>query len=247
MAKASPPVTAGPRAEDRAPDALRPLSFERGLQRHAAGSVLVRWGHTHVLCAVTFEDRVPAHRNGTGGGWLTAEYSMLPGSTHSRVRRERSAPSGRTAEIQRLIGRSLRAAIDLDRLGPRTAHIDCDVIQADGGTRCASITGAWVALALALAAEGRTLRAVPPPVAGVSVGIVDGRVLCDLDYSEDSRAEVDLNYVATPGGLVEVQGSAEGAVFARSQLDAMLDVGQAACERIFGLQRQAVLDAGFMP
>jgi ribonuclease PH len=245
MAKPSPAPTT--RLDDRASDALRPLSFERGLQRHAAGSVLVRWGHTHVLCAVNFEDRVPPHRMGSGGGWLTAEYSMLPGSTHGRVRRDRSATSGRTAEIQRLIGRSLRAAVDLDKLGARTVHIDCDVIQADGGTRCASITGAWVALALALAAEGRTMRALPPPVAGVSIGILGSRVLCDLDYSEDSHADVDLNFVATPAGIVEVQGSAEGAVFARAQLDAMLNVGEAACAQIFALQRQAVLDAGVMP
>lgn len=245
MAKPSPAPTT--RALDRAAEDLRPLSFERGLQRHAAGSVLVRWGHTHVLCAVNFEDRVPPHRMGSGGGWLTAEYSMLPGSTHGRVRRDRSATSGRTAEIQRLIGRSLRAAVDLDKLGARTVHVDCDVIQADGGTRCASITGAWVALALALAAEGRTLRALPPPVAGVSIGILGDRVLCDLDYAEDSHADVDLNFIATPGGIVEVQGSAEGAVFARRQLDAMLTLGEAACARIFELQRQAVLDAGVMP
>lgn len=228
------------RNDGRAPDALRDIRFDIGLQRHAAGSVLIRWGQTHVLCAATFEDKVPAHRLARGGGWLSAEYAMLPGATQDRQKRERPNVSGRTAEIQRLIGRSLRAAIDLDQLGPRTLWIDCDVIQADGGTRCASITGAYVASVLALREAGIKLK--PVPVSAVSVGIVRGQGLLDLDYSEDSAAEVDLNYVATPGGIVEVQGTAEGKPFPRARLDLLLDTAQRACERLFELQAE-VLDA----
>jgi ribonuclease PH len=229
-----------PRPDARRPDALRDITFETGVQRHVAGSVLVKWGHTHVLCAATFEDRVPGHRLQSGGGWLTAEYAMLPGATQERQRRERPNVSGRTAEIQRLIGRSLRAVINLDQIGPRTLWIDCDVVQADGGTRCASITAAYVASVLAIRAAG--LKLTPPPVAAVSVGIVKGQALLDLCYTEDSTADVDLNYVATPSGIVEVQGTAEGKPFPRPRLDALLDLGQAACTTLFELQTRA-LDA----
>jgi ribonuclease PH len=230
----------------RALDALRPITIETGFQKHADGSVLIRWGETHVLCSVTVENRVPPHRISSGGGWLTAEYGMLPASTNTRMRRDRARKAGRTAEIQRLIGRSLRAVVDLDKLEPRTYYVDCDVIQADGGTRCASITGAWIALALARA-EGRTLRALPPPVAAVSIGIKNGVVLTDLDYPEDSSADVDLNYVATEGGIVEIQGTAEGKTFTPGQLNEMVRHGQQACAQLFELQRAAVIAAGVHP
>ncbi len=234
------------RFDGRTPDALRPITIETGIQRHAAGSCIIRWGHTHVLCAASVEDRVPPFRQESGGGWLTAEYGMLPGSTDSRIRRDRAAKSGRTQEIQRLIGRSLRAAIDLNLLGQRTITLDCDVLQADGGTRCASITGAWIALALALS-EDKTLRALPPPVAAVSLGILDGQVLTDLCYVEDRDADVDLNFVATEAGIVEVQGTAEGRVYSAEQLALMVAKGQAACTELFALQRAAVIAAGVMP
>ncbi len=229
-----------PRSDGRAADALRPLSFELGVQRNVPGSVLVRWGETHVLCAATFEDRVPPHRLQSGGGWLSAEYAMLPGATKERQKRERPNVSGRTAEIQRLIGRSLRAVVNLDQLGQRTLWIDCDVVQADGGTRCASITGAWVATALAIRTAGLKLRSPLVPVAAVSVGIVKGETLLDLCYIEDSGADVDLNYVATPNGIVEVQGTAEGSPFPRARLDGLLDVAGRACETLFALQLAAV-------
>ncbi|MCB9534855.1 MAG: ribonuclease PH [Myxococcales bacterium] len=238
---------ASPRPDGRAPGALRPVEFQTGLQRDAAGSVLVRWGHTHVLCAATLDEKVPAHRQGSGGGWLTAEYAMLPAATRGRYRRERQKIAGRTAEIQRLIGRSLRAAIDLDRIGSRTMWIDCDVMQADGGTRCASITGGWVAAALAAreAARADAVKFIlPPQVAAVSVGVVDGRVVTDLDYREDSAAEVDLNYVARPDGLVEIQGTAEGKVFSHDQLLEMVEHADAACQVLFALQREALAAAG---
>lgn len=226
------------RSDARAHDALRDISFEVGVQRHAGGSVVIKWGQTHVLCAATFEDRVPSHRVSSGGGWLTAEYAMLPGSTQERQKRERPNVSGRTAEIQRLIGRSLRAVINLDQLGQRTLWLDCDVIQADGGTRCAAITGAYVATVLAIRAGG--LKLSPPPVAAVSVGIVKGESLLDLCYVEDSAADVDLNYVATPAGIVEVQGTAEGKPFPRARLDGLLDTAQNAVNRLFELQAEAL-------
>lgn len=231
-----------PRPDGRAADVLRPIQFEVGVQRAAPGSVLVRWGDTHVLCAAAFEDRVPQHRLGTGGGWLSAEYGMLPGSGAQRVKRERPNVSGRTAEIQRLIGRSLRAVFDIDRIGVRTLWIDCDVIQADGGTRCAAITGSWLAARLAIEDLSRKGH-IPPqqaqPVAAVSVGRVDGRVVTDLCYLEDSAAEVDLNFVATGRGIVEIQGTAEGKPFARSTLDEMVAQAEAAVTRIFELQQSA--------
>ena len=202
----------------------------------------MRQGNTHVLCTVMVEEKVPAHRMASGGGWLTAEYAMMPGATAERQRRERPSVSGRTAEIQRLIGRSLRAVIDLDKTGPRTFWIDCDVLQADGGTRCASITGSYVAMALALRKvfPNRPITALPPPVAAISVGIVQGELRVDLDYAEDSTAEVDLNYVLCPSGIVEVQGTAEGRPFPRERLNAMLDAAEAACQSLFAAQRVAL-------
>lgn len=225
------------RFDGRAVDALRPISIETDFQRFANGSALIRWGQTHVLCAASVEERVPHHRVSSGGGWMTAEYSMLPGSVSPRADRDRKKVSGRTAEIQRLIGRSLRAVFDLDTLGPRTVYVDCDVLQADGGTRCASITGAYVAVCLALRKLGIEHQ---QPVAAVSLGVVGDRVLTDLCYVEDSTAQVDLNYVSTPAGLVEVQGTAEGKPFSQAQLNEMTSRGAAACERLFAMQRDAL-------
>jgi ribonuclease PH len=222
-------MTSTARSDGRAPADLRPISFEPGFTRWAEGSVLARFGQTHVLCNVTIENSLPPWlKNRTPPqGWLTAEYAMLPRSTHSRSPREQRWPKGRTQEIGRLIGRSLRAALDLSLLGERTLTVDCDVLQADGGTRTAGISGGWVAVALAL----RPLieaGALPPAVlrrqiAAVSVGVVGGVALLDLDYSEDVAAAVDLNVVMTAAGeFVEVQGTAEGEPFARGQLDALL-------------------------
>lgn len=207
------------RSDNRAADELRPVTIEEGAQPNAAGSVLIRMGGTHVLCGVSVEDKVPPFLLGTGQGWITAEYGMLPCATHTRGRREAvSGASGRTFEIQRLIGRSLRMMIDLAKLGEYTLRVDCDVLNADGGTRCASITGAALALRLALAkmaADGR-LAAMPQilPVAAVSVGVVRGAVLLDLAYGEDSVAEVDANFVmAADGRWIEMQCTAEGSPF----------------------------------
>ncbi|MCB9554084.1 MAG: ribonuclease PH [Myxococcales bacterium] len=239
-----------PRPDGRAPDALRPIRIETGLQRGPAGSALIRWGDTHVLCAASVEDRVPHHRLGSGGGWLTAEYDMLPGAGNTRVRRSRDTLGGRTAEIQRLIGRSLRAAVPLDRLGARTLHIDCDVLDADGGTRCAAITGAYIAVCLAIRHIARLDNkkpAYPPPVAAVSVGVHHDRPILDLCYAEDSTAEVDLNYVATQSGLIELQGTAEGRPFTRPELDAMLTLADKGCAELFALQRQTLAALGIEP
>ena len=207
---------------------IRDLGLQTGFLRRAPGSVLVRQGDTQVVAAVSIEEGVPGWLRGRGRGWLTAEYGMLPLSSGERIRRDRGGVPGRTAEIQRLIGRSLRAAVDLSALGERTVRVDCDVIEADGGTRTASITGAFVALALALhRLRSRGDLAENPlrrQIAAVSVGVVDGRVLLDLDYSEDSRAAVDLTVVATATGeLIEVQGAAEAAPFRREVLDELLD------------------------
>ena len=232
-----------PRADGRAAGEMRPLRFETGVQMHAAGSALVSFGNTRVLCAVTVAEDVPRWMRGSGRGWVTAEYNMLPAATNTRSRRERTLNSGRTKEISRLIGRSLRAVTDLEALGERELTVDCDVLQADGGTRTAAITGGYVALRLATA----ELCGTPPftgQVTAVSVGIVDGEVLVDLCYEEDSAAEVDLNLVlAQTGGesaLVEVQGTAEGAAFSRGQLDEMLDAGSVALEDVFRAQREAL-------
>ena len=238
------------RPDGRASDALRPITLETGIQQGPAGSALIRWGKTVVLCAASVEDRVPHHRLGTGGGWLTAEYDMLPGSGNTRIRRSRDNLGGRTAEIQRLVGRSLRAAVDLDRLGPHTLWIDCDVLDADGGTRCASITGAYIAVCLAIRAIARADHkkpAYPAPVAAVSVGLHQGRALLDLCYAEDSTADVDLNFVATPAGIVEIQGTAERSPFNRAQLDAMVTLAEAGCAQLFQLQRQALAALGIEP
>jgi ribonuclease PH len=226
---------------------LRPVEIQPNFLPHAEGSVLVSFGDTKVIVAASVEERVPPHLVGTGRGWITAEYGMLPRSTHTRTAREaaRGKQSGRTLEIQRLIGRALRSAADLDRLGPLTITLDCDVIQADGGTRTAAITGAWVALVQAtrrLLELGKIRKdPIVRQVAAVSVGICEGQALLDLDYSEDSVAEVDLNLVASDQGeIVEVQGTAEGRPFSRAQLDAMLEVGLAGIERLHEIQRKAL-------
>jgi ribonuclease PH len=231
------------RPDGRAPDALRPVSFEPGFIVYPEGCVLVSFGGTRVLCAASVEEKVPPFRLGTGGGWVTAEYAMLPRATHTRSQRagdKGRPPGGRSVEIQRLIGRSLRGAVDLDAMGERTITIDCDVLQADGGTRTAAITGGWVALALALRkvdAEAALVR----PMAAVSVGIVADEVLLDLAYQEDFRAQVDMNVVGTAdGALVEVQGTAEGLPFQRAQLDAMLSLAMEGITRLCRLQQQAL-------
>lgn len=230
---------------DRRPDELRPIVLERGAAPFAEGSCLVSFGGTRVLCTATVEEEVPPWRAGRGAGWVTAEYAMLPRSTSRRTGRERSGVRGRTQEIQRLIGRSLRAATDMDALGERTVLIDCDVLVADGGTRTAAITGAAVALHDAcsgLVSDGRTAKsAFRELVAGVSVGIVDGRVLLDLDYDEDVTAAVDMNLVGLQsGGLVEVQGTAERQAFTREELDEMLASGIQGLRELLRLQRQAL-------
>lgn len=227
---------------------MRPVRITRGFTSHPAGSVLIEVGKTRVLCTASVEEGVPRWRTGSGLGWLTAEYAMLPSATHTRSQREsvRGKVGGRTQEISRLIGRSLRACIDLGAIGENTIALDCDVLQADGGTRTASVTGAYVALADAIdVLRERGLLTDPKPlscmIAAVSVGVVDGRVRLDLPYEEDSRAEVDMNVVATDTGtLVELQGTGEGATFARSTLNAMLDLAEQGCEQLFEYQRQAL-------
>ncbi len=235
------------RSFDRGPLDLRPLTITPGVSRHAEGSAEVRLGHTWVRVTCSVEERVPPHLLGKGSGWVTAEYGMLPRSTNTRSAREaaRGKQSGRTQEIQRLIGRALRASVELGQLGPRTFTLDCDVIEADGGTRCASITAAYVALAQATRTlqSRKVLSTVPRmlPVAAVSVGIVQGTVVTDLDYEEDSAAEVDMNVVATgEGKLVEVQGTAEKGSFARAELDALIDAGLAGVARLVEAQRRAL-------
>ncbi len=236
------------RADGRTDDELREIRITRGFTANPAGSVLIEFGGTKVLCTASVEEGVPRWRRGSGKGWLTAEYAMLPGATHTRSQREstRGRVGGRTHEISRLIGRSLRACIDLAALGENTIAIDCDVLQADGGTRTAAITGAYVALADAvtyLAAHRRLNdpRPLSCAIAAVSVGVVDGRIRVDLPYEEDGRAEVDMNVVATDTGtLVEVQGTGEGATFPRSTLDKLLDAAIAAIEHLFDAQREAL-------
>jgi ribonuclease PH len=225
----------------------RTIEIVRDYLRHPEGSALVAFGDTRVIVTASVEEKVPPHVLGTGKGWVTAEYGMLPRATHTRSAREaaRGKQSGRTQEIQRLIGRALRAAVDLGKLGPRTIAVDCDVIQADGGTRTAAITGAYVAVALAakkLLAAGKITRdPLVVPVAAVSVGVIGGEVRLDLDYEEDSSAEVDMNVVATGDGhLVEVQGTAEGKAFPRATLDEMVDLGLEGCARLVALQREVL-------
>jgi ribonuclease PH len=234
------------RPDGRAPDALRPVRFTRGFTRYAEGSVLVEFGQTRVLCTASIEEGVPSFLRGKGQGWVTAEYGMLPRATHTRGAREaaKGKQSGRTQEIQRLIGRSLRAALDLSALGERTVTLDCDVLQADGGTRTASVTGAYVALADAcaqLVAKRGIANPLHGQVAAVSVGIVGGRPVLDLDYSEDSTAETDMNVVMNDGGgFIEVQGTAEGHPMRRDEIDALLELAARGTERLFTLQREAL-------
>ncbi|GAW36333.1 ribonuclease PH [Roseovarius sp. A-2] len=225
---------------------LRPVSIETGVLKHAEGSCLIKMGDTHVLCTATIEDRVPPFVKGTGLGWVTAEYGMLPRSTGSRMRREATAgkQGGRTVEIQRLIGRSLRAGVDRVALGERQITVDCDVIQADGGTRCASITGGWVALRLAVA---KLMKAgdvisdpMTDPVAAVSCGIYAGQPVLDLDYPEDSEAGVDGNFIMTESKrLIEVQMSAEGATYSRDQMNTLLDLAEKGVDTLATKQREA--------
>lgn len=235
------------RSENRAMDALRTVSIERDVNAYAEGSALIKVGNTNVLCTATVDEFVPKWMYGKGSGWVTAEYSMLPRSTSERTDREavKGKQGGRTVEIQRLIGRSLRAVVDMQALGERQIIIDCDVLQADGGTRCASICGAWVALHLALAGlvERGVIARMPltDSVAAVSVGVVDGRAVLDLPYVEDSRAESDMNVVMTgSGNLVEVQATAEGQTFTRAELDALLDLAEIGIARMRAAQREAV-------
>lgn len=229
------------RPDGRVPDQLRPTTIEMGFQKFAEGSSLIKSGETWVLCAASADEGVPSFMRDRTGGWVTAEYAMLPRATHARSRRK---ASGRDKEIQRLIGRSLRAAVDMEALGQHTITIDCDVLQADGGTRTASITGAWVAMALAVAklkekgsltADAIVLR---EPVAAISVGIVDGEPRLDLPYIEDSTADVDMNVVMTESGrLIEVQGTAEKASFTRKELDALLDLAHKGITELCAIQR----------
>ncbi len=235
------------RSQDRAHDALRPVSITRGYTRHAEGSVLVAFGDTKVLCTASVEEKVPPHKRGSGEGWLTAEYGMLPRATHTRGDREaaRGKQNGRTQEIQRLIGRSLRCVFDLKALGERTISLDCDVLQADGGTRTAAITGAFVAAHDAvswLMAQGKLTRSpIRDFVAAVSVGIVDGTPLLDLEYVEDSACDTDMNVVMTEaGGFVELQGTAEGATFSRAEMDALLALAGKGIGELVVAQRAAL-------
>ena len=232
----------GVRADGRGPSQLRAIRFTLGVQKWAEGSCLVQFGDTQVLCAATITDRVPPHLRGKGTGWVTAEYSMLPRATAERTDREsvKGRLGGRTHEIQRLIGRSLRGVVDLGRLGERTVTVDCDVLQADGGTRTASITGGYVALGAALIAFGME-RLLTSKIAAVSVGIVDDVPMLDLDYSEDSRAEVDMNVVGTDAGTyVELQGTAEGRPFDRAGVDQLLDLANIGLGQLFAAQAEAL-------
>ena len=236
------------RSDKRAPDELRAVKITPGFLANAEGSALIEMGNTRVICAASVEDKLPPHlRNQRTEGWVTAEYGMLPRSTHTRTNREmgRGGPSGRTHEIQRLIGRSLRAIANRKVLGERTITLDCDVLQADGGTRTAAITGAYVAFAIACKRLLKEKRVSKSPivceVAAISVGIVDGTALLDLKYDEDSRAEVDMNIVcAGDGRFIEVQGTAEGRPFTREQMDSLLELGRKGIEQLLTLQRYAI-------
>jgi ribonuclease PH len=234
------------RPSGRAPDALREVSFTTGFARHAEGSCLIRMGATEVLCAASVEGRVPPFLRGKGEGWVTAEYGMLPRATHTRGDREaaRGKQSGRTQEIQRLIGRSLRAVVDRKALGEMTVTLDCDVLNADGGTRCASITGAWVALSLALnkLVENRVIAQSPllGQVAAVSCGLVAGAAVLDLDYAEDSSADADANFVLTESGIVEIQGTAERAPFSDAQFAELMRLARLGTAQLYDLQLVAL-------
>jgi ribonuclease PH len=245
--KDHPMNATGSRPSGRAADALRHVSIETGVAKHAEGSCLIRVGNTEVLCAASVEGRVPPFLRNQGLGWVTAEYGMLPRATHTRGDREaaRGKQSGRTQEIQRLIGRSLRAVVDRKAMGEMTVTLDCDVINADGGTRCASITGAWVALHLAFqhCVRGNILSAVPltDHVAAISCGVANGEAILDLDYAEDSAAEADANFVLTgQGAIVEVQATAEGAVFTEAQFLGMLDLARDGVAALVAKQKAAI-------
>ncbi len=235
------------RADGRVADQLRTVAIERQYTKHAEGSVLISFGATKVLCTASVLDKVPPHKRGSGEGWVTAEYGMLPRATHTRSDREaaRGKQSGRTQEIQRLIGRSLRGVVDLKRLGEFTIHVDCDVIQADGGTRTASITGAYVALADAvqfMLAQGKiTQSPIVDAIAAISVGVVAGVPMLDLDYSEDSACDTDMNVVMTgAGGFVEIQGTAEGAPFTGDELNALLALAQKGVAELVEAQKRSL-------
>lgn len=235
------------RPSGRAPDQMRAVSIETGFAKHAEGSCLIRFGDTHVLCTASVEERVPPWMRNSGRGWVTAEYGMLPRSTHTRTDREaaRGKQSGRTQEIQRLIGRSLRAVTNLEGIGERQIKVDCDVLQADGGTRTASITGGWVALHLALQklADARAIPSIPliGHVAAISCGIFEGTPVLDLDYAEDSNAETDGNFVITDGGtLCEIQATAEGTPFSEAEFMELLRLAKKGCAELCEHQRQAV-------
>ena len=234
------------RPSGRAADALRPVSFTTGFAHHAEGSCIIRMGRTEVLCVASVEGRVPPFLRGKGEGWVTAEYGMLPRATHTRGDREaaRGKQSGRTQEIQRLIGRSLRAVVNRKLLGEMTVTLDCDVLNADGGTRCASITGAWVALSLALnkLVESRVIAQSPllGQVAAVSCGLVEGAAVLDLDYAEDSGAGADANFVLTEGGIVEIQGTAEKAPFSDAQFAELMRLARLGTGQLYALQRAAL-------
>ncbi|MDE0905659.1 MAG: ribonuclease PH [Planctomycetota bacterium] len=234
------------RHDGRQQSDLRDLRFERHFTEHAQGSVLACFGRTRVLCTATITDTVPRFIRGKGQGWMTAEYAMLPSSTEGRKSRDRGGKvDGRSVEIQRLIGRSMRAVVDLKRMPEKTIWIDCDVLQADGGTRTTAVSGAWIALhdAFTWMKEKRQLREWPlmDQLGAVSVGVVDGLPVCDLDYIEDSKADTDMNLVMTGNGeYIEVQGSAEGAPFNRTQLDSMLELGEAGIQKIFAAQKAAL-------
>jgi ribonuclease PH len=243
-------ITTGLRPSGRAGDMLRAISLEPSVSIHAEGSCMAKFGNTHVLCTASVDERLPPFLRNSGKGWVTAEYGMLPRSTHSRTDREaaRGKQGGRTLEIQRLIGRSLRAVTDLPTLGERQIKIDCDVIQADGGTRTAAITGAWVALRLAcerlLLAGAITKMPLTSHVAAISCGIYQNMAVLDLDYDEDSNAEIDANFVMTDDGqLVEIQATGEERPFSRQSLDDMLNLATGGCTQLFDLQRQAVATA----
>ncbi|GLS15054.1 ribonuclease PH [Hydrogenophaga electricum] len=240
-------MTVSSRPGQRAANALRPVRITRGYTMHAEGSVLIEFGHTKVLCTASVEEKVPPHKKGSGEGWVTAEYGMLPRATHTRSSREaaKGKQTGRTQEIQRLIGRSLRAVFDLKALGERTISLDCDVLQADGGTRTASITGAFVAAQDAvnkLIAEGKLAASpIKDHVAAISVGILDGQPLLDLEYVEDSACDTDMNVVMTGAGhYVEVQGTAEGVAFTRKEMDALLALAEKGIGELIGAQKAAL-------
>ncbi|MEL6202867.1 MAG: ribonuclease PH [Pseudomonadota bacterium] len=236
------------RPSGRMADQMRPVSFERGFSKHAEGSCLVKFGDTHVLCTASLEERVPGWMRNTGRGWVTAEYGMLPRATGDRMRREAASgkQGGRTQEIQRLIGRSMRAIVDLEALGERQITIDCDVIQADGGTRTAAITGGWVALHDCLdwmhqRQMASKTRVIKDHIAAVSCGIYQGEAVTDLDYIEDSNAETDANFVMTgSGGIVEIQGTAEGEPFSRDEFDNLFAQAQKSIAELVDLQKQAI-------